>query len=994
MKKTSLFSILSVLTICGICLSSCDLDAYLGEITSHHEHTYSEEWSYDEYNHWHDATCEDKDEGYVDELGPHTYGDPIYKEEPGCSTSGTYYYQCTVCGYIEGETINPTGEHTFGSYLYNDDTHWLICEECGLKVEASHNYELDESKSSEATCVDDGATAYTCTICQHTYYATIEKTGVHTFSEEYEADDDYHWITCLVCGETLTYEHDYVYDEDASFDSDCVTNGEDVYTCSVCNHTKIVSKPTNDNHSYGSWQATDDIHYKVCSGCGDILTEDHDYHLLSEYSYEATCGEDGLRVYQCSVCNHIKEELVEATGLHAYSGYTSYSDETHTRTCSNCGYILYESHNYEYNEEESTPSECLQHGTGVYYCSDCGHRKTEQLDYDPDNHRWYDGWIGDYNGHFTYCTLCGASKEHEAHDLTYIITGEGESSKHYQYCSICGFSYPEEDHDYQKYIEKENNCGEAGSVFYYCTTCGYYYNETTEATGDHVYGDWYYLDDAPTCTSSGYAYRDCLVCKQTDKEYQSALGHTYEGASYVDDGDGGHYQVCTRCNEAHSETESHTLAESIINAPTCTASGEKNIYCTTCDYREDNVVIPATGHSYDYDHATYTDPTCTEPGTITAQCSVCGDYIVDDVLPALGHDYEYVIEDDGHYSVCSRCEDTTAKESHTFGDAVYLDVDGHYQECEVCGGAGSYTYHTYENDICTQCSYEFPFKYTLNDDNTMTINGLNSTANSQTTVIPSHYNEYTVTSIGNNKSVLSNFGSVRYLTIPDSVETIEYHAFYRKSTSDSSIALSTITFEGNGLKTIGEGSFYWTALSSIDLPDSVETIDTNAFYEATKLEQLTLGSNLTSLGKAAFSYCTSLVTVNMNCTSLTKISSSAFAYDDALTTINIPDCVTTIDSSAFFYCHSLHEIILPLSVTTLGNWAFGTMSSNAANGLDTVYYMGTPDQKENMDLGARDTSGIYYKTVYDATWYFYSELQPSDTSNLYWHYVEGVPTPW
>lgn len=132
------------------------------------------------------------------------------------------------------------------------------------------------------------------------------------------------------------------------------------------------------------------------------------------------------------------------------------------------------------------------------------------------------------------------------------------------------------------------------------------------------------------------------------------------------------------------------------------------------------------------------------------------------------------------------------------------------------------------------------------------------------------------------------------IEIPASVETIEQEAFKNCS------KLATVTFEkGSNLKTIGGGynsSYYHgafiscKALTSIEIPASVETIEATAFYNCTSLKTVTFekGSNLKTIGggydstKAyyygAFAQTKSLATVDMSeCTKVTEIGDGAFA---------------------------------------------------------------------------------------------------------------------
>ena len=208
----------------------------------------------------------------------------------------------------------------------------------------------------------------------------------------------------------------------------------------------------------------------------------------------------------------------------------------------------------------------------------------------------------------------------------------------------------------------------------------------------------------------------------------------------------------------------------------------------------------------------------------------------------------------------------------------------------------------------------------------------------KTVVIPAN-----ATTIGN--SAFEQCASLISIDIPANVETIGTAVFWGCS------SLATVTFEnGSQLKTIGGGSSYYgafsycTALTSIEIPASVETIEAAAFKGCSSLATVTFenGSQLKTIGGGssyygAFSYCTALTSIEIpasvetieaaafkGCSSLATVTFEngsqlktigggssyygAFSYCTALTSIEIPASVETIEAAAFKGCSSLATV--------------------------------------------------------------------------------------
>ena len=139
------------------------------------------------------------------------------------------------------------------------------------------------------------------------------------------------------------------------------------------------------------------------------------------------------------------------------------------------------------------------------------------------------------------------------------------------------------------------------------------------------------------------------------------------------------------------------------------------------------------------------------------------------------------------------------------------------------------------------------------------------------------------------------------IEIPASVETIEAAAFKGCS------KLATVTFEkGSQLKTIAgdsyDGAFSdCTALTSIEIPASVETIEATAFKRCSKLATVTFekGSQLKTIG-GGYSSSSHFGTYSDYY--------GAFSDCSSLTSIEIPASVETIEATAFKRCSKLTTV--------------------------------------------------------------------------------------
>ncbi len=200
----------------------------------------------------------------------------------------------------------------------------------------------------------------------------------------------------------------------------------------------------------------------------------------------------------------------------------------------------------------------------------------------------------------------------------------------------------------------------------------------------------------------------------------------------------------------------------------------------------------------------------------------------------------------------------------------------------------------------------------------------------------------------------SGCSTLTSIEIPASVETIEASAFKGCS------SLATVTFEqGSNLKTIGGGyssesyyeAFYGAfsgcrALTSIEIPASVETIEASAFKGCSSLATVTFekGSHLKTIGS--------------------RYDYGAFSGCSTLTSIEIPASVETIEASAFKGCSSLATV----------TFEQGSNLKTIGGGYSSESYYGAFCQLENlMTFDAAACTQL--QSIGDYTFYNCSELR-------------------
>jgi hypothetical protein len=136
------------------------------------------------------------------------------------------------------------------------------------------------------------------------------------------------------------------------------------------------------------------------------------------------------------------------------------------------------------------------------------------------------------------------------------------------------------------------------------------------------------------------------------------------------------------------------------------------------------------------------------------------------------------------------------------------------------------------------------------------------------------------------------------------------------------------------LISIGQGAFYNTRITSIQIPQGVSSIGSDAFSQCVSLTVVSLPGSLLSIGNGAF-YNTSLAGVTFPA-GITAIGNDAFGNCTSLVTVSLPNGLMTIGSGAFWNCR-FSSITIPGTVAMIGKDAFGNnpvlLNVNLGNGI-------------------------------------------------------------
>ena len=283
----------------------------------------------------------------------------------------------------------------------------------------------------------------------------------------------------------------------------------------------------------------------------------------------------------------------------------------------------------------------------------------------------------------------------------------------------------------------------------------------------------------------------------------------------------------------------------------------------------------------------------------------------------------------------------------------------------------------------TSTTWNIPATATLTDIGTFTITGIAPYANAV------EGSNLTTLSISGNlleigeSAFRGNANLTNVSIVSGSVKTIEKDAFKNCS------ALTKLSLENAKVEKIGATIVTGcSSLTQVELPSSLTSLNTTAFYGAANLKNITVNSNSTNFesysgwlynkGKTKLICCPPANTSNGWATTVKTIGSYAFSYTQR-TSIRIPYGVTTITSYAFYYAPKVKDIYIPSSVTSLGT----TKTFYYCSSLQGFFI--------NMKSMPTITSTTFEQSNYkNAFLYVHNGLAGTYKANTYWKQFKEI----
>ena len=757
----------------------------------------------------------------------------------------------------------------------------------------------------------------------------------HSYSTEWTKTDSHHYYACS-CGEKQGY-NEHTFDDGREILAPTETEkGEKLFTCSICNFTKIEeisatgttpnnpSTPEKPDHTHDHKAQ---ITVPKCGKqgyttytceCGDSYVSDYVKaleHKYTNYTYnnDAKCGINGTETALCdNGCGTSDVRTKSGTALdHDYGDWVSIGNGVHEKVCKN------DNSHVITNICSGGTATCTKKAT----CKDCS------VEYGDFKGHDYNALKKSATEHWYECS-CGAYEIKEKHN-----PGAEATETTDQKCTECNYVItPAIGHVHTLHLtkvdEKAQSCTKEGNLAYYECSCNKWFTDNTAATE---------ITDKMS-----------VVIEKDVHEYKTLKKTTTE-----------HWYECVCGDKKGVETHKGGIA-TCVDRPCC----------ETCKLEYGK----ANGHDYD---KVVTDPTCTEQGYTTYTCE-CGDSYVSDYVKALEHKYtNYTYNNDAKCEIdgtetatCSRegCGETHTRTKirstleHDFKDYV-SDNNATYEKdgtkTATCSRQGCNETHTI-TDVGTMLKI-MPAAIYLNKSTIELEEGKTETlivalfpTNASSKIIEWVVLDTTVATVSNGTVTAINEGETLLvaatsngLTASCSITVFSpfvfasYNGGYTLADyigNDTEVIVPS-TYNGKNVIAVGQygitglleqgvihpGLMNNTTIEKVVLPEGIQELASFSFNGCTNLREIHIPKTCTKFGKKVFNGCNNF-TIHAEFIGTTPLcnlfiesimESTTYYYPYGLKVV-IPNNVSTLCYNSFENCIGLTSIYIGENLTNIG----------------------------------------------------------------------------